>query len=79
MKQYRDSNSYTERYYIQNLRSMDIEKRLKICFELNKMAIEICKAGILNQNPGIAEEEFKKELKRRLSYDSRRYIHKGNK
>lgn len=79
MKQYSDSNSYTKKFYIQNLRSMSVEKRLKICFELNKMAIEICKAGILDQNPSIAEEELKNELTRRLSYDSRRHIHKSYK
>ncbi|GFP40178.1 hypothetical protein HKBW3S47_01875, partial [Candidatus Hakubella thermalkaliphila] len=51
IKKYRDSNLYTERFYVENLRRMGGEKRLEITFGLYEMALNLCKSSILESNP----------------------------
>ncbi len=78
VKQYRDSNPYTEKFYIENLRGMSGERRLQIGFELRDLAISICIEGIRRQFPGISEEQERRELLRRLGYDPERFFHQGD-
>lgn len=77
MERYGMEDPSAEQFYVQNLRKMSMERKLRTVFELNHMIMEICKAGIINQNPGISEEELKKEFRRRLDYDSGRNIRKS--
>jgi hypothetical protein len=58
---YRDSNLYTERFYIENLRRMGGEKRLGIAFGLYEIALNLCKSSIIESDPGISDFEPKKE------------------
>jgi len=70
MNQYTNKNPYTEEFYLENLRKMNGEKRLKAGLHLRDLAVTLCKEGIRQQNPGLDEKEMEKELFRRLGYDS---------
>lgn len=59
----------TERIYLDKLRKMSGQQRLRIGAELHNLAIEIAKAGIINQKPGISPKDLKKELLRRIYPD----------
>lgn len=78
MNQYTNENPYTEEFYLENLRKMSPEKRLKISFQLRDLSVTLCKDGIKQQNPGLDEKGIEKELFRRLGYDATRYIYKSN-
>ncbi|GFP19475.1 hypothetical protein HKBW3S42_00466 [Candidatus Hakubella thermalkaliphila] len=73
IKKYRDSNLYTERFYVENLRRMGGEKRLEITFGLYEMALNLCKSSILESNPSITDFELKQKLFERFGYDSTGY------
>ncbi len=72
---YRDFSPRTEVVYIELLRSMGGEKRLKVAFELYDMAVNLCKHSIIEKNPKITEVELKKEILERFNYDSGRFTH----
>lgn len=61
-----------EKKYISLLRNLEGNRRAEIGAELYEMGRHILESSIKNQNPGISEEEFKKKLKQRMQYDSRR-------
>ena len=73
IRRYRDSNLYTERFYIENLRRMGGEKRLKVAFGLYEMALNLCKSSIIEGDPGISDFELKKKVLERFGYDSTGY------
>ncbi|GFP37482.1 hypothetical protein HKBW3S44_01162 [Candidatus Hakubella thermalkaliphila] len=73
IKKYRDSNLYTERFYVENLRRMGGEKRLEITFGLYEMALNHCKTSILESNHSITEFELNQKLIERCGYDSTGY------
>ncbi len=55
-----------EEIYLEKLRKLKGEDRVKITSDLFETVKEIAKAGIVSQYPGIKEEELRRELKRRL-------------
>ena len=55
-----------EKIYLERLRRMSGEERIKIASDLFETAKQIAMAGIRSQNPGIDEEGLKRELERRL-------------
>lgn len=55
-----------ERIYLNKLRKMTGQERLMIANGLYNLAINIAKAGIAAQIPGISEKDAKKELLRRI-------------
>lgn len=66
---YNNIHPKTEEVYIKNLRNMNGEKRLKIAFQLSELAISLCKANILENNPDISEQDLKRKLFERLGHD----------
>lgn len=58
-----------ERIYLNRLRKMSGQERLIIGAELYMFAINIARAGIMNQNPEISEKDIKKELLKRIYKD----------
>lgn len=52
--------------YIELLRKMSGEERLRIAFELFEFAKDIMIEGIKSQNPKITPEEIQKEVVRRM-------------
>jgi hypothetical protein len=75
---YRDSCPQTEPVYIDTLRRMGGEKRLRVAFELYEIALNLCRQSITEQNPNIAEEELKQKSFERFGYDTGRRAGKGN-
>ncbi len=55
-----------EKIYIEKLKKMKGEERIKIASDLFETIKEIAKAGILSQNPNISAEDLKRELEKRL-------------
>lgn len=62
----KDMKLEVEKIYLERLRKLKGEERVKIASDLFETVKEIAKAGILSQYPGIGKEELKRELKRRL-------------
>lgn len=62
----------TEPVYLEILRKMEGEQRLKTAFELYEIALNLCKQSIIEQYPSIKQEELKKELFERFGYGSGR-------
>ena len=62
----------TESVYIDILRNMDGEKKLKTAFELYEIALNLCKQSIIERYPNIRQKELKKELLKRFGYGSGR-------
>ena len=58
--------------YIEILRKMTGEKRMRIAFELFEMAKDIMIEGIKAQNPDIKAEEIQQEVVRRMMRCHRR-------
>ncbi len=54
-----------EKKYLEVIRNMSAEKRLKTTFELNRLVKKIMESGIRNQYPGISLEEYKNQVKLR--------------
>jgi len=52
--------------YIEILRNMTGEQRIRIGFELFEMAKKVMIDGIKAQNPGITSEEIQQEVVRRM-------------
>ena len=52
--------------YLQILRDMPPGKKLRLAIEHNDCVREFVKAGIRAQNPGISEEDVRKELIKRI-------------
>jgi len=75
--QYRKICPQTEPVYLEILRNMDGEKRLKTSFELYEIALNLSRQSILEQNPNITEKELKQILFKRFGYDPRRFIDKS--
>lgn len=63
-----------ERIYIEKLRKMSAEERLKMAFELCKLVFKITQANIKNENPGISSEDLKKELRNRIYHGYRESV-----
>ena len=74
--QYRNISTWTEGVYIENLRKMGGEKRLKIAFQLYEMAVNLSKQNIIESNPSITGKELKKKLFERFGYDTGRFASK---
>lgn len=55
-----------EKIYLDKLRKMRGEDRMKITSSLHQTIKKIAIAGIISQNPDIDEEGLKRELKRRF-------------
>lgn len=75
--QYRNISTWTEGVYIENLRKMGGEKRLKVAFQLYEMAVNLSKQNIIESNPAITGKELKKKLFERFGYDTGRFAGKG--
>lgn len=58
-----------ERIYLNRLRNMSGQERLMIGAELYMFVINIARAGIMNQTPGISKKDLKKELLKRIYKD----------
>jgi len=58
----------TETVYLEILRRMDGEKKLKISFQLYEIALNLCRQNILEKNPTITYEELKREVFKRFGY-----------
>lgn len=58
----------TEQVYIEVLREMTGEKRLKTAFELYELALNLCRQSILEKKPDISETDLKKMLFKRFGY-----------
>jgi hypothetical protein len=63
---YRGFSPRTEVVYIELLRNMGGERRLKVAFELYDMAVNLCKHNIIEKNPEITEGDLKKKILERL-------------
>ncbi len=61
ISQYRNTCLWTEVVYIENLRKMGGEKRLKVAFQLYEMAVNLSKQNIIESNPSITGKELKKK------------------
>ena len=59
--QYRNISTWTEGVYLENLRKMGGEKRLKVAFQLYEMAVNLSKQNIIESNPSITGKELKKK------------------
>jgi len=62
----------TEPVYLEILRKMEGEKKLKTAFELYEIALNLCKQSIIEQFPNIQQKELKKELLKRFGYGTGR-------
>jgi len=76
--QYRKICPETEPVYLEILRRMGGEKRLRTAFELYEIALNLSRQSVLEQNPNITEKELKKKLFKRFGYDPRRFIDKSS-
>jgi len=74
--QYRNISTWTEGVYLENLRKMGGEKRLKVAFQLYEMAVNLSKQNIIESNPAITGKELKKKLFERFGYDTGRFASK---
>lgn len=77
ISQYRNINTWTEGVYLENLRKMGGEKRLKVAFQLYEMAVNLCRQNIIKSNPRITETELKQRIFERFGYDTRRFVGKS--
>jgi len=68
----------TETAYLEILRRMDGEKKLKTAFELYEIALNLCRESILEKNSTITGEELKREVFKRFGYGTGRFINKSN-
>ncbi len=75
---YQKHRPQTEAVYLDILRKMKGEKKLKTAFELYEIALNLCTQNILEQNPGITDKELKKMLFKRFGYDTGRSSGKSN-
>jgi hypothetical protein len=55
-----------EEIYLERLRKMSGEERMKRAFELTRFAWRLAEVGIRNQFPNILDNELKEKLKQRL-------------
>ncbi len=74
----RNSNPDTEKVYIEGLRRMIPEAKVKLVSEISELTRKLTRAGIRQRNPGISEEEIEKELWRIID-ESRRSVFVRNK
>ena len=74
--QYRNISTWTEGVYLENLRKMGGEKRLKVAFQLYEMAVNLSKQNIIESKPSITGKELKKKLFERFGYDTGRFASK---
>lgn len=77
ISRYRNVSTWTEEVYLENLRKMGGEKRLKVAFQLYEMAINLCRQNIIKSNPRITETELKQKIFERFGYDTRRFAGKS--
>lgn len=66
MKIYEEKIKEAEAIYIERLKRLSGEERIKIASDLFEAVKEIAIAGIIHQNPNISDEELKAELNKRL-------------
>ena len=59
-------NLKVEKIYLEHLRKMTGEERMKRAFELCKSMWLIAEQSIRNEYPNISEKELKEKLKKRL-------------
>lgn len=57
----------SEKKYIGIMRKKSGQERLKIAIDLRDFVIKLAKENIKNQNPGISEENLKKEILKRIN------------
>jgi len=55
-----------EKKYIEIMRKKSGEERLKIAFELRKMALEMAKSEIKDRNPKISPSKLRKKILQRI-------------
>jgi len=60
----------TERYYIESLRRMKAEKKLKIASQLSEVTRRLTRQGIKRRNPQFSPEEIEKELWKIIRHDT---------
>ncbi|HHT9106747.1 MAG TPA: hypothetical protein ACFYD7_12880 [Candidatus Wujingus californicus] len=77
ISRYRNVSTWTEEVYLENLRKMGGEKKLKVAFQLYEMAINLCRQNIIKSNPRITETELKQKIFERFGYDTRRFAYKS--
>ena len=68
----------TEPVYIEILRKMGGEKRLRVALELYEIALNLARQNILEKYPDITEEELKRKIFERFGYDTGRLAGKSN-
>ena len=59
-------NKRNEEIYLERLRKMTGEERMKRAFELCSFVWEMAEASIRNEFPGISDEELKTKLRARM-------------
>lgn len=67
-----------ERMYVEGIRRMTPEAKIKIASEISELTRKLTRAGIRQRNPGMSEEEIEKELWRIIN-ESRRSVFIRNK
>ena len=75
---YQASCPQTEPVYIEILRKMGGEKRLRVALELYEIALNLARQNILEKYPDITEEELKRKIFERFGYDTGRLAGKSN-
>jgi len=71
MNRYTNENAYTEKFYLENLRKMNGEKKIKIASQLSEVVRELSRCGIRKRNPDFSRQQVEKELWRIIRHDSR--------
>jgi len=66
MKTYEEKIKEADALYIERLKKLSGEERIKIASDLFEAVKEIARAGIIHQNPNISDEGLKAELNNRL-------------
>ena len=51
-----------ERMYVEGIRRMTPEAKIKIASDISELTRKLTRAGIRQRNPGISEEEIEREL-----------------
>jgi hypothetical protein len=68
----------TEIVYLDILRKMTGERKLKIAFQLYEMALSLCRQSIREKNPDIKDKELNRILFKRFGYDPGRPADKSH-
>jgi len=56
-----------------NRKKLTPEEKVNLAISMTDFVIEICAAGIRDQNPNITEAELREKLRERIMYQKRRH------